>query len=183
MPDPADRPPLEILGKGRFLELVSREGWEYVRRPHGVGVVMVVAMTEARELVMTVQWRPAVARRVLSLPAGLTGDEDGSEGEEAAEAARRELLEECGYHAAELRQLATGSISPGLSAEILHWYLARGLTRRHDGGGVGDEDIETLLLPLDAPEPWLREREAEGLLVDSKVWAALYFAQRELRHA
>ena len=68
------------------------------------GVVAIVAVTPACELILTEQFRRSVNRRVIDLPAGLSGD--GPESEELVTAARRELIEETGYEARRLKLLA-----------------------------------------------------------------------------
>jgi ADP-ribose pyrophosphatase len=47
-----------------------------------------------------------------------------------------------------------------------------------DGGGDESEDIHVRLVPLDQVEQWLDEQRRGGLLVDPKVYAALYFAAK-----
>jgi ADP-ribose pyrophosphatase len=59
------------------------------------GYVAMIAFTQAGELILVEQYRPAVEETVLELPAGTI-----EEGEEAADCALRELLEETGYRAA-----------------------------------------------------------------------------------
>ncbi|MEL6797861.1 MAG: DNA mismatch repair protein MutT, partial [Planctomycetota bacterium] len=70
------------MATGRFLSLVSRNGWEFATRVNARGVVAVVATTEANELVLVEQFRPPVGRSVIEIPAGLVGDDPraGDEG-------------------------------------------------------------------------------------------------------
>jgi len=164
----------EILGEGRFLELVRSGRWEFVRRKNITGIVVIVAVTDARELVLVEQERPAVKARVIEVPAGLAGDE----GEETLdEAARRELLEETGYEAERWERLLEATPSPGLCAEVVTFYRASGLKRRGPGGGDETEQIVVHLVPLAGAEDWLRARAAEGLRIDEKVYAALHFTR------
>ena len=67
--------------------------------------VVVLAMTGARRLVLVRQYRPAIERVTIELPAGHV---DGGETPEAA--ARRELLEETGYRAPLMEPL--GCLTP-----------------------------------------------------------------------
>lgn len=113
----------EILGEGRFLELVRSGRWEFVRRKNISGIVVIVAVTDAKEIVLVEQERPAVGRRVIEVPAGLAGDQGA---ESLDEAARRELLEETGYVASSWERLAEAAPSPGLCAEIVTFFRARG---------------------------------------------------------
>jgi hypothetical protein len=60
--------------KGRFLGLKERDHWEYAYRTNASGVVVLVPVTDAGELVLVEQYRIPVKSRVLELPAGLVGD-------------------------------------------------------------------------------------------------------------
>jgi ADP-ribose pyrophosphatase len=165
--------PGEILGEGRFLRLVRRGRWEYCERRNVTGIVVIVATTPARELVLVEQERPAVRARVLELPAGLAGDE----GEESLEAAaRRELLEETGFLAERWERLVDATPSPGLCSEVVTFFRASGLSRTGPGGGDPTERIVVHLVPLADAAAWLRARTGPGLLVDEKVYAGLHFA-------
>lgn len=167
----------DILGEGRFLRLVSVDGWEWVERRRVSGVVAVVAVTPEGRLLLTEQHRRAVGRSVIDLPAGLAGDEPGSEDEALAVAARRELEEEAGWTAERMEVLATCPTSPGLASEIVTILRAHDLRRLGDGGGVAGEGI-TVQAPLLAEAPaWLASRAASGALIDPKVYAGLWFAR------
>lgn len=165
-----------LLHRGRHLAFVEREGWEYVDRPGVTGIAVVVAVTDDARLVLVEQHRPPVDARVVELPAGLCGDEAGSADEPLEEAARRELLEETGWEAREVERLTAGPPSAGVSSEVLTFFRARGLVRRGRGGGVAGERIDVWEVPLADVGGWLLAREAEGVLVDPKVWAGLWFA-------
>jgi len=165
----------EILGAGRYVRLVRRGRWEFCERTNITGIVVIVAVTDAGELVLVEQERAAVRARVIEVPAGLAGDE----GEESLEAAaRRELREETGYEADRWERLCDATPSPGLCSEVVTFFRATGLRRTGPGGGDPTEGIVVRLLPIADPLPWLRAREDEGLLVDEKVYAALWFTAR-----
>ena len=168
----------QVLGEGRFVRLVRRDGWEWAERTNNSGVVVVVAITDDAQLVLAEQYRPPLDARVLDLPMGLSGDLDGAEGEDLHEAARRELLEETGYEADRLELLGEGPTSAGLTSEVLTFFLARGARRVGPGGGDETEDIEVHVVPLDGADAWLRQRRAAGVLLDPKIYAAMYFAGR-----
>src|SRR5580765_8823238 len=111
-----------VVAQGRFITMVDDAGWEYVTR-HGVtGIVVLVAVTPARELVLVEQYRPPVRGRVVELPAGLVGDHHGHEGETLAAAAHRELLEETGFQAREMVELGAGPVAVGVSDEIVTFF-------------------------------------------------------------
>jgi ADP-ribose pyrophosphatase len=166
----------QIVAAGKYVRLVNCGGWEFVERTTSTGIVVLVAVTDERKLILVEQYRPPVDSRVVELPAGLAGDLPGEELEELATAARRELLEETGYEAQEMTYLTQGPPSAGLSTEIVTLFLARGLTKTDAGGGDDSEDIEVHEVALDAALDWLEEKAAAGALIDPKVYTGLFFA-------
>lgn len=168
----------QVLHQGRFLRLMSRDGWEFVERTNAQGVVVVVAVTEQGELILIEQERRPVGATVIELPAGLSGDDPGAQGEELADAARRELLEETGYEADGLELVTRGPSSAGLTSEVLTLFRATGVRRVQDGGGIEGEAITIHHVPLAEVPGWLEAAQARGALVDPKVYTALWFASR-----
>lgn len=163
-----------IAWQGRWLEVVNRDGWEFVRRRKATGVVGVIAATPDGELLLVRQHRRPVGVETIELPAGLVGDE-GAE-EDPLEAARRELEEETGWQAGKLTYLCRAPSSAGLTSETLQLVLAQDLVRTGLGGGIpGEESIQVESIPLPTVAQWLADRIAEGALVDAKIWAALWF--------
>jgi len=167
---------VRVLAKGRYLTLVDEGGWEYVTRPGVTGIVVIIALTQDRRLVLVEQYRPAVHKRVIELPAGLVGDVDGQHAESMADAAARELEEETGYAAAEMVALYEGPIAVGVSDEIVSFFEARGLTRVGAGGGDETEDITVHEVPLGKLKEFLAEKVEAGLSVDVKTYAGLFLA-------
>jgi ADP-ribose pyrophosphatase len=166
----------ETLFAGRHLKLTVVRGWEYCERTVARGVVGVIAVTADRCLILVEQHRLPVGARVLELPAGLAGDLGDAPDEAFEAAAQRELIEETGYEAASLELVCDGPGSAGLTSERMHLFVASGLRRVADGGGVHGEDIVVHEVPLAEAQPWLAARRREGVLVDPKVFAALFFA-------
>jgi ADP-ribose pyrophosphatase len=165
-----------VVAEGRYITMVDVDGWEYVTRRGVTGIVVLVAVTPARELVLVEQYRTPVGRRCIELPAGLVGDVAGQETETLASAAHRELVEETGFEAREMVPLGEGPIAVGVSDEVVTFFEARGLRRVGDGGGDHTEDIETHVVPLASLKPFIAEKRAAGLAVDPKIWAGLYLA-------
>lgn len=160
---------------GRFLGLKESNGWEYAFRTNASGVIVLVPVTDAGELVLVEQYRPPVRSRVLELPAGLVGD-NGDSGEDFKVAAQRELLEETGFQAASLKELLDCPSSPGMTSEVFTVYYASGLKRVGPGGGVGNENITVHLVPLESFNGWLESRVSEGVMFDPKIFAGVYWA-------
>jgi ADP-ribose pyrophosphatase len=163
-----------VVAQGRFITFVDEAGWEYVTRPGVTGIVVLVAITPARELVLVEQHRKPVGMAVIELPAGLVGDVPGQEAESLAVAAHRELVEETGFAAREMVELCTGPTAVGLSDEVLTFFEARGLERVGPGGGDDTEDIVVHLVPLATLDAFLAGKRAAGIAVDPKIFAGLY---------
>lgn len=166
----------EILGEGKFLRLVREGRWEIAERTNAIGAVAIIAVTKDERLVLTEQFRPAVGCRVIDLPAGLSGDVIGAEHEDQAISARRELEEETGYTAKSLKLVAQCTSSPGLTSEIVSYFLARRVTKVGDGGGVDHEEIVVHAPKLTSLKSWLSRQKSTGKLIDVKVYLAMAFA-------
>lgn len=163
------------LYTGKFLALVKEGHWEYAERTNATGASIIVAVTDEQKLLLVEQYRIPVHARTVELPAGIIGDEPGSQNEEHAEAARRELEEETGYRAGHMEALTHGPASSGLTSETVTLFLASKLTRIGSGGGVAHEQITVHEVPLKEVHDWLEAKAKAGVLIDPKVYAGLYF--------
>jgi len=171
-------PPREYLARGRYLSLIREGTWEFASRNPVLGAVLIVPVTPEGELVLVEQYRVPVAARVLELPAGLVGDIPGEATDDWGRQAERELLEETGFAARRVRRLAEGPVSAGFGDERVEFWIATGLTRVHAGGGVEHEQITVHVVPLPEVPGWLERQRRRGCLVDLRVYAGLWFAER-----
>lgn len=178
IPQQPAAPQVEILAAGKYLRLVKEGHWEYAERNNASGAVVIVALTGAGKLLLTEQYRVPVKASVIEMPAGLVGDIPGEEDEAWATAAQRELLEETGYWAKKIKHLTGGPVSAGFGNETISFFLAQRLEKIEQGGGVDGEDIKVHEVLLSRIPAWLRKKQREGLLVDPKVYAGLYFASQ-----
>ncbi|MDR9852663.1 NUDIX hydrolase [Paenibacillus sp. VCA1] len=133
---------------------------EIVRHP---GAVAVMAIHEGK-MVLVDQFRQAMGRRELEIPAGKL-----EKGEDPLEAAKRELQEETGYTCGNIRLLHSFYTSPGFADEIIHLYVAEEL---ESGEAALDEDefLELCELTLDEAQ----EAIAAGKISDAKTIMAVY---------
>jgi ADP-ribose pyrophosphatase len=166
----------QILARGKFVNFVTRHGWEYVERCDISGIVGIIAVTDGGNMVLVEQFRPPLDASVIELPAGLAGDSKEHAGEPLVDAARRELLEETGYSCREMIELATGASSAGITDELITLFRAVGLTKTGKGEGDGHEKITLHEVPLADVRRWLAEQVRSGKRVDMKVYSGLYFA-------
>lgn len=87
------------------------------------GAVTLVPVDAEGNVWFVRQYRHAAGQMLLELPAGTLNP-----GEDPALAANRELQEEIGLIAAHLEEIAVFYLAPGYSSELMHLYLATGLT-------------------------------------------------------
>ncbi|MBI1372849.1 MAG: NUDIX domain-containing protein [Phycisphaera sp.] len=169
-----------IVWKGNHIYVVRDGRWEYVDRCNATGGVVIIPVTDAGELVMVEQHRVPVGGPVIELPAGIVGDEPGLADEESLSAARRELVEETGYEATDVRFLVRGVPMPGLTSERLTFALATGLRKVGAGGGVEHENITVHTVPLHNVYRWLVEQQnTRGVTIDTKIFTGMYFVMTQ----
>ena len=134
---------------------------EIVRHP---GAAAMVPLLDDGRVVLIKQYRHAVGEFVWEIPAGTL------EPEEAPMAcARRELVEEIGYEAANLEKLTEILPAPGYTDEHIHIFLATGLKPVNQRL----EDDEVLELQLTVLETALA-MVAQGEIRDAKTIAGLF---------
>lgn len=173
----------ELVAEGRHLDFcrTAGRGWEFVSRKGSRGVVGIVAMDEARRVLLVEQWREPVAGLVVELPAGIAGDE-GDADEPLLAAAQRELKEETGCVAEAWQELGAGCSSAGLTDERIVLFLATHLRQveEREVYGVGQERIRLYRVPVGRLNAFLQERQAAGSQVDFKVYAGVLLAEAKL---
>ena len=117
-------------------------------------------------IVLLHQYRHAAAGRLYEVPAGMSASPE----EPWAECARRELAEETGFEASDLRYLSRIFTTPGFTNEVIHLFAASGLTPGVQSPDR-DELLEVTTMPLSAAIDWVRD----GRIVDAKSAVALLF--------
>jgi len=166
----------QTLFQTRWLSVHRIGNWDFIERPNADCCVGVLAITPDDEVVLVEQFRIPVGRPVIEIPAGLVGDDDSHPDETIADTARRELLEETGFHAATITPLLDSPTSAGMTSETTHIFLATDLDRHHDGGGIGAEDIRVHLVPRTELRARFEQWERDGFALDFKIHAALWAA-------
>ena len=154
----------------RLDTVTAKKGHAYREIIEHNGAAAAVALTDDDRIVMVRQYRYACDRVVLELHAGKI-----DRGETDPEAAMvRELKEETGYTADQIRYLGCINPSVGYSEEVIHLYLMTGLVpgeQKLDD----DEALEVELMPFDEVC-----RMAEGgKLSDAKTVAGVLMARAQ----
>ena len=108
------------------------------------GAVTILAILPDRRLLLVRQYRHAAGEALLELPAGTLDRQPDGSLEERLPAAKRELTEETGYHAAKWREVATFFTAPGFASELMTMFLATELSP--DPAYHGPEPDERLIL-------------------------------------
>ncbi|MBY6129256.1 NUDIX hydrolase [Qipengyuania aquimaris] len=173
MSAPDNDAPVEIVWQGKYITTKKQGRWEYVARSRGIRAAAILAVDEEDHVLLVEQYRVPLGRNCLEFPAGLIGDDDGEEDEDALTAAGRELEEETGYRASVLEDMGTYFSSPGMVSESFTLVRARGLTKVGEGGGVGGENITVhRVARSDLPE-FIAAKRREGCGIDVRVLTLL----------
>lgn len=136
------------------------------------GAVVVLAVDDEDRVLCLSQYRHAAGHRFVELPAGLCD----TEGEDPLAVARRELREEALLEAGEWTHLTSTYSSPGISDEVIHFYLARDL-REVDRGDFVLEHEEAEMETFWAPHADLHAAVLDGSLTDQPLVVAVLLAQ------
>ncbi|QIG43408.1 NUDIX hydrolase [Nocardioides anomalus] len=123
------------------------------------GAVVILAVDDEERVLCLRQYRHPVGRRMLELPAGLLDQE----GEDPRAAAVRELREEAGLEATDWTPLTSVYSSPGISSELIHHFVARGLS------DVGRGDFEPAHEEADMQTLWVPFADLEAACLDGSV--------------
>ncbi|SDH37174.1 NUDIX hydrolase [Alteribacillus bidgolensis] len=165
----------ESIYKGRIVDLNLHE----VELPNGKtskreiinhpGAVALIALTEEGKLLMVKQFRKALEKEIVEIPAGKL-----EAGENPEDTAIRELEEETGYKTSQLKKVISFYTSPGFADEIVHIFEANNLTK---GRSSTDEDefVEVMEVSLEEAEKMIETEEIH----DAKtVFAVQYIRNR-----
>ena len=139
---------------------------ELVKHP---GAVAVIAVTDEGKIVLVEQYRKAMEKALVEIPAGKL-----EQGEAPLATAMRELEEETGYICEDMKLLYSFYTSPGFADEIVYLYEATGLTKKEDKADL-DEDEFVDLLEVTLEEAW--ELIQEQRIHDAKTILAMQYLQ------
>jgi len=171
--------------QGRFLRIVEKhmttgngvEGvWESVERTNteGRGAVIIVAVTKEDELILEKNWRAPIETYVIQFPAGLMD----IPGEDEAETARRELLEETGYLAKEMVPVMSVPLAPAMASTHAMHYYAPCVEYSGQPTGKDIEEIEVVKVKLSHVQDYLLNLP-EDIELDLRVPGILWVMQQK----
>src|SRR5688572_13705313 len=133
-----------------------RTGLEIVHHPGGAAVV---AIDKDRKVCLLRQHRHAVGGYLWELPAGKL-----EPGEPPLDTARRGLVEEAGSEGTHWESLGTCTPSPGVMREIVHLFLATGLSPA-TSAPESAEVFEVHWVPVEEAHRWV----VDGTINDAKT--------------
>ena len=123
----------------------------------------VIPLVNDDEIIMVKQFRYALGRETLEIPAGKL---DPGETPEAC--ARRELLEETGYEAGALKLIYTYAPAIGYSNELIHIYSGHDLKKAHEK--IDEREIDSIERVTISE---LKEMIKKNLILDGKTLIGL----------
>lgn len=135
--------------------------------------VNVIAITEDGHIVMERQYRQGLGKTCYEIPAGVM-----EKGENAEEAARRELEEETGYGGGEWKEIMLISGNCSTTNNLTHCFLATGVRKISAQHLDSTEDLSVCLLTLDQVRMLLTEDRIRQSLMAAPLWK--YFAENHL---
>jgi len=136
----------------------------------GLGAVIVVPVTRTNEVVLVREYAAGLHAYELGLPKGRL-----EPGESAEAGANRELQEESGYGAGDIRRIGALTLAPGYMTHKTQVMLARELFENKLEGDE-PEEIEVVRWPFDR----LGELTAREDVTEGRTIAALYLAREFL---
>lgn len=165
----------EVLFEGKVIDLHIEE----VELPNGhtsrrelikhPGAVAILALTDENKIVMVQQYRKALDKVIVEIPAGKL-----EKGEAPEVTAKRELEEETGYDCETLTPLISFYTSPGFADELVHLFIAKNLKKIENPASLDeDEFVDVLEVSLDEALELLREKK----IYDAKTAYAVQYLQ------
>jgi ADP-ribose pyrophosphatase len=134
------------------------------------GAVAIVPVHPNGDVVLLRQFRPSIGEELFEIPAGTI-----EKGESPLATAKREIIEETGFKAKQWSKIAEFYTAPGFCTELMHVYIARGLTPA-SAEGDADEILKPVRMSIGQALKLIRSRRIR----DAKTIAGLliYHGQR-----
>lgn len=143
---------------------------EIVKHP---GAVAVIAITEDKKIILVEQYRKALERSIIEIPAGKIETNEDPE-----LTALRELEEETGYTTKKLQYIQSFATSPGFADEVIHLYLAENIVKVEEKAELDeDEFVELMHVSLEEMESMITTKQ----IYDAKTAFAFLWVKNYLK--
>ncbi|ALC85904.1 ADP-ribose pyrophosphatase [Bacillus sp. FJAT-22090] len=169
----------DLKYKGRIITLQvdevllpngEKSNREIVKHP---GAVAIIALTEDKKIVLVEQYRKALERSIIEIPAGKI-----EPGEPPEVTALRELEEETGYTTSKLIYIQSFATSPGFADEIIHLYFAENIEKMTVKANLDeDEFVELMYVSMDEMESLIKNKQ----VYDAKTAFAFLWLKNYLK--
>lgn len=136
---------------------------EYIKHP---GAVMAIPVFDNGDVLIVRQYRYPLHNVFVEFPAGKK-----DAGELALTTGKRELLEETGYVAARWTHVTDIHNAIAYCDEVIHFYIAEGLEKQHDGALDENEFVQVMRVSLNDLEGWMRK----GWVPDVKTQLGIFW--------
>ena len=158
----------ELIRENVTLENGTTTDVEFIEHP---GATAVIPFLDDKRIVLLKQYRHALKKYIWEIPAGTLDPQ-----EEIISCAKRELIEETGYSAAQWHRLGEITPVPGYSDERIHIFLA---TELQPADQNLDEDEVIQVQAVDFLKAL--EMMGDGEIQDAKSIAGLFLASQWLK--
>ncbi|MBM4762193.1 NUDIX hydrolase [Bacillus sp. B15-48] len=139
---------------------------EIIKHP---GAVAIIAVTDDNKIVMVEQYRKALERTIIEIPAGKLEKDEPPE-----VCAFRELEEETGYECTKMDWLLSFYTSPGFADELVHLFVATGLKKKANAATTDEDEFVNLMeVSLEEALELMREQKIH----DAKTAYAVQYLQ------
>jgi ADP-ribose pyrophosphatase len=137
---------------------------DVVKFPKTVGILPLIGKDK---IVLIRQFRFPINKEIWEIPAGKL-----ERGEKPEIGAKRELKEETGYEAKELKKIGEFYLAPGYSTEYMYLFLAKGLEKGEQNLDRGEKIKKVKIFSKKEVLKMIKSRK----IVDAKTILALFFS-------
>jgi len=166
----------KVIFKGMTMtvekEDFKAEGIKFsIERIKGPDAVVISAFLNKNTILLERIYRPVIKKYIYELPAGKVDEKEGKK-----HAAERELREETGYIAGNMKFLSSGYVSPGANTNMYHFYKATKLVKSHQQLGKS-EIIKIKPVKLTVALKMINS----GRIIDAKTIAGILFIAQDIK--
>jgi len=166
----------KIIFKSKMMtvekEDFKAEGIKFsIERIKGPDAVVISAFLNKNTILLERIYRPVIKKYIYELPAGKVDEKEGRK-----HAAERELREETGYIAGNMKFLSSGYVSPGTNIQMYHFYKATKLVKSHQQLSKS-EIIKVRTIKLTDALKMIKS----GRIIDAKTIAGILFIAQDIK--